>query len=188
MDVRLDGEDKTGLDLLLALKEKMPGIAPIIMTAYPSVEVAQAAVRAGAIRYITKPFSLEDMLEAVDAALEKQRESSRELRTIALEFLVDSGATFSVVPKPILEDLNIMVRSERRFLLANGGTVKRNMGVALFRYGTVEAVSNVIFGAQSDSTLLGAHTLESLGMQLDPTARQVWITPLPLLMRLQAVR
>lgn len=55
LDVRLTG--KSGIDVLKEVKQIKPNINCIIMTAYPSVELAIEAIKAGAIEFIVKPFS-----------------------------------------------------------------------------------------------------------------------------------
>ena len=40
-------------------------------------------------------------------------------KTADLDFLVDSGAVYTVVPRPVLDTLNITPHSERDFILAN---------------------------------------------------------------------
>ncbi len=55
MDVRLT--DKSGIDVLKEVKKIKPSINCIIITAYPSVELAVEAIKAGAIEFIVKPFS-----------------------------------------------------------------------------------------------------------------------------------
>ena len=53
--------------------------------------------------------------------------------TERVEFLIDSGAVYSVVPAPILERLNVRPLSEQVFRLANGTKMARRKGIALFR-------------------------------------------------------
>ena len=60
LDVRLIG--KSGIEVLKEVKQIKPQINTIIMTAYPSVELAVEAMKAGAAEYIVKPFS-RDKLE-----------------------------------------------------------------------------------------------------------------------------
>ncbi len=98
--------------------------------------------------------------------------------TRALDFLVDSGAIYSVVPAPILEGLGIRPLSEQEFRLANGERIARKKGIALFRYGDRVGGADVIFGEPDDSTLLGAFTLEALGLALHPLRRE--LKPLPM--------
>lgn len=98
--------------------------------------------------------------------------------TKEIEFLVDSGAIYSVVPTNSLKKLGIKPLSEEEFRLANGETIIRKKGIALFKYGDKIGGADVIFGEKDDSTLLGAFTLEALGLCLDPLKRQ--LKPLPM--------
>lgn len=100
--------------------------------------------------------------------------------TEKLEFLIDSGAIYSVVPTPILERLGIRPLAKQEFRLAEGTKVVRMKGVALFRYGDRVGGADVIFGEEGDSMLLGAFTLEALGLSLDPLRRE--LKPLPMML------
>lgn len=100
--------------------------------------------------------------------------------TEKVDFLIDSGAIYSVVPTPILEKLGIKPLAEEEFRLANGTKVVRKKGGALFKYGDRIGVADVIFGEEGDHKLLGAFTLEALGLVLDPLKRE--LKPLPLLL------
>ncbi len=95
-----------------------------------------------------------------------------------VEFLIDSGAIYSVVPTPILEKLGIRPLSEQEFRLANGSRIVRKKGVALFRQGERIGGADVIFGEEGDSQLLGAFTLEALGLGLDPLRRELLELPM----------
>jgi predicted aspartyl protease len=100
--------------------------------------------------------------------------------TETLEFLIDSGAVYSVVPTPVLHRLNLAPLAEETFRFANGEKIVRKKGWALFRYGERVGVAHVVFGEESDSILLGALTLESLGLVLDPLRRE--LRPLPMVL------
>jgi clan AA aspartic protease len=100
--------------------------------------------------------------------------------TEKIEFLVDSGAIYSVVPVPVLEKLGIKPLKEEKFFLADGTKITRNKGVALFRYGERVGGADVIFGEEGDANLLGAFTLEALGLALDPLKRE--LKPLPMML------
>jgi clan AA aspartic protease len=97
-----------------------------------------------------------------------------------VEFLIDSGAIYSVVPTPILESLGIKPLAEQEFRLANGEKIVRKKGIALFKYGDHIGGADVVFGEEGDSLLLGAFTLEALGLALDPLRRE--LKPLPMLL------
>jgi clan AA aspartic protease len=101
-------------------------------------------------------------------------------QTEAVEFLIDSGAVYSVVPRPVLERLGIAPVAEQSFRLASGQIITRQTAGALFKFGDKAGVAAVIFGEESDSILLGAHTLESLGLALDPIRRE--LVPLPMML------
>lgn len=100
--------------------------------------------------------------------------------TVSVEFLIDSGAIYSVVPTPVLTRLGIKPLTEEVFRLADGTKIRRKKGIALFKYGEKVGGADVIFGEPDDATLLGAFTLEALGLALDPLKRQ--LRPLPLLL------
>ena len=97
-----------------------------------------------------------------------------------VEFLVDSGAVHSVVPATLLDRLGIEPLDEQDFRLADGTKVTRRKGGAVFRYGGRIGVADVIFGEDGDSNLMGATTLESLGLVLDPLRRE--LRPLPMVL------
>jgi clan AA aspartic protease len=100
--------------------------------------------------------------------------------TEPVEFLIDSGAVYSVAPAPVLERLGIRPIAEQRFRLADGSTMVRRKGIALFRYNEHIGGADVIFGEENDSNLLGVTTLESLGLILDPLRRE--LRPLPMVL------
>ena len=101
-------------------------------------------------------------------------------RTEKLDFLIDSGAIYSVVPTPVLERLGIKPLTQQEFRLADGAKIARQKGGALFRYKDKVGVADVIFGEAGDATLLGAFTLEALGLGLDPLKRELRDLPMML--------
>jgi DNA-binding NtrC family response regulator len=65
-DVRLPG--KSGLDLVRELKATKPYVKCVVITAYPSVELAVEAMKEGAIDYLAKPIDpdrLEDLIQRI---------------------------------------------------------------------------------------------------------------------------
>lgn len=100
--------------------------------------------------------------------------------TEKVESLVDSGAIYSVVPAPILDKLGIKPLTQQEFRLADGTKIVRKKGIALFKYGDRIGGADVIFGEAEDSLLLGAFTLEALGLSLNPLKRE--LTPLPMIL------
>ena len=100
--------------------------------------------------------------------------------TERVDLLIDSGAIYSVVPAAVLDRLGIEPLAEQDFRLANGSKIRRRRGFAFFRLGDRVGGSDVIFGEEGDSVLLGALTLESLGFVLDPIRRT--LEPLPMIL------
>jgi predicted aspartyl protease len=96
------------------------------------------------------------------------------------EFLVDSGAVFTVAPGQALAKIGVKPREERAFKPANGDKVVRKTGEAYFEFGGKGGTAKVIFGEDGDSKLLGVMTLESLELILDPLKRE--LKPLPMLL------
>lgn len=90
------------------------------------------------------------------------------------EFLVDSGATYTVVSEKILLKLGIKPEGEEKFFLADGKVIKRKIGNALYEYQGVQRAAPVIFGKRGDSQLLGVFTLEALGLSLNPLTRKLY--------------
>ncbi|MBN1293077.1 MAG: sigma-54-dependent Fis family transcriptional regulator [Candidatus Latescibacteria bacterium] len=60
----------SGMDVLKRAREKMPDAKVVIMTAYGTVENAVEAMKLGAYDYITKPFSVDEIILLVKRALE----------------------------------------------------------------------------------------------------------------------
>lgn len=90
------------------------------------------------------------------------------------EFLVDSGASITVLPEKLVKKLKIKPSYEKDFILADGKVVKRKIGYALISINGTTAPSPVVLGKKNDSKLLGALTLESMGFALDPFERRIY--------------
>ena len=95
-----------------------------------------------------------------------------------VDFLVDSGAVYSFAPRDVLVKLGIVPHSRQCFRLADGSTIERDRGDALFFFKNQRGAAPVIIGDTGDATLLGAVTLESLGFVLDAVRRD--LLPLPM--------
>ena len=104
---------------------------------------------------------------------------ARPKKSATHEFLVDSGAVYSVLPAGELKKLGVNAVREEEFLLANGETVKKGVGNALFEYQGKIGAAPVILGDEG-VYLLGATTLEAVGLMLDPLRRE--LKPAPMLL------
>jgi predicted aspartyl protease len=84
-------------------------------------------------------------------------------RTQELELVVDTDATYSVIPREVAEGLGIQASQERTFTLADGRQVSRRIGWAGFAYDGREAASLVVIGERE--------ALEELGFEVDPVGK-----------------
>ena len=71
LDVSLP--DRNGIELLRELKQRDPLLSIILITAYGSIDMARAAFKNGALDYITKPWSNDELLAQVAQAVEGRR-------------------------------------------------------------------------------------------------------------------
>lgn len=95
-------------------------------------------------------------------------------RRARVRMLVDSGAVYSLLPRKTWQRLGLKPKRKEAFQLADGSTVERQVSECLIRYGRAEAHSPVILGEPGDDEpLLGAVTLETLGLVLDPFSRRL---------------
>lgn len=70
-DIRMPGMD--GLELVQQLRQRSPGIVPILVTGYASVATARKAIQEGVYDYIVKPFDRSELTAAVEGALSRKR-------------------------------------------------------------------------------------------------------------------
>lgn len=90
-----------------------------------------------------------------------------------LEVLVDTGATFTKVPRELLERLEVSVERSVMSELADGRTVPRDIGLTTIRLEGQELLTPVIFGEQGERPLLGVIALEHALLDVDPTNRRL---------------
>jgi DNA-binding NtrC family response regulator len=73
LDVRLPG--KTGINILKEVKALKPDIKSIIITAYPSTELAVESMKLGAVDYLIKPIAPDDLEKLIRETLLKFQSS-----------------------------------------------------------------------------------------------------------------
>lgn len=107
------------------------------------------------------------------AKLQLTNRQRPDLEAVELELLVDSGAVFSVVPGSILDGLDVARVERNEFTLADGTHVAYDVGEVTFAVGNRAYTSKVVFAPEGVTPLLGALTLESLGLMLNPVTREL---------------
>lgn len=105
------------------------------------------------------------------SAILRVREHRKSEKSAEVEFLIDSGAVYSVVPGKVLDELDIDPYKEMSFSLADGTSIKRRVSSAYFEFEGEGGPAPVVYGEDGDSALLGVTTLESLGLVLNPFTR-----------------
>ncbi|MBT9163859.1 MAG: hypothetical protein DDT24_00779 [Chloroflexi bacterium] len=89
----------------------------------------------------------------------------------SVEFLIDSGATYSLLPKTVWETIELRPKRKQSFRLADGTRVERTVSEAFVILPQGEAHTPVILGEEGDEALLGVVTLENLGLVFNPFDR-----------------
>lgn len=89
----------------------------------------------------------------------------------AVRFLVDSGATYSVLPRAVWKAIDLKPKRKVSFTLADGTVVERDVSEAYLILPQGEAHTPVVLGRARDQALLGVVTLEILGLVFHPFER-----------------
>ncbi len=82
--------------------------------------------------------------------------------------LVDTGATFTVVPASILERLGVARADMARMRLADDRVIERDIGETRVRLEGKTLNTVVVFGDEGALPLLGEYTLERALLAVDP--------------------
>jgi aspartyl protease family protein len=101
-------------------------------------------------------------------------------RSKELSAWVDTGAAYTWIPRTVLEDLGIAPTFHRRFRLANGTEIERDCAQANVKVDGSQLITVCVFGDQGSEPLLGAVTLEEMGLGVDPLNQR--LVPVTLLL------
>lgn len=93
------------------------------------------------------------------------------------ELMVDTGATFSVVPRPMLAKLGVHPVERREILTVDRKTLQRELGYAGIEVAGRRVFTPVLFGEPDDFAVLGAVTLEIAGLVVDPERKVLYTRP-----------
>ena len=92
-------------------------------------------------------------------------------REETVRFLVDSGATYTLLPEKAWQAIGLEAKRQESFTLADGTTVERPVSEAYIVLPQGEAHTPVILGQKGDEAVLGVVTLEILGLVFNPFDR-----------------
>ncbi len=103
------------------------------------------------------------------------------------EFLVDTGAVYTVVNAKDLRDVGIETVDKLEFYSISNQKLTRDVGISMIEVMGRRWLTNVIFGSDGDNEVLGVTTLEQLGLQADPVNKEIKPVAIDLL-RLSRIR
>lgn len=90
-----------------------------------------------------------------------------------IDALVDTGSSYSSLPESLLDELGIEREETRRFELADNRIVEYNLGETRIRIQDREKTVPVMFAPNDTMPLVGATTLEILGLGIDPLSESL---------------
>ncbi len=100
-------------------------------------------------------------------------------------FLVDTGATDSLVPRPHLEAIGLEPKGRRVYELADGSEIVMDITVGEIEFMGEIVGGTILFGDAGAEPLLGVTALESVGIEVDPNSQRLKRLPA---VRLKGVR
>ena len=102
VDLQMPGMD--GIETIQRLKERLPGVICVILTAHGSIQSAVQAMKAGAYDYLTKPFDNEQLLLVVRRAVERAL-LSEEVQELKTRLNVGEGVERILGDSALMQDL-----------------------------------------------------------------------------------
>ena len=94
-------------------------------------------------------------------------------QSLDLEAMVDTGASYTVLPSGLLERLGVEPKRKLTFELADGRRQVTDVGSALVTIDGASEVTPVVFGADGTEALLGAVTLQALALVVDSSRERL---------------
>ena len=95
-------------------------------------------------------------------------------KVVRVRFLVDTGAVYSVLPRRVWQALGLKPERSAEFSLADGSAIARGVTECRFTLAGMSATSPVVLGETHEGPLLGAVTLETRGLMVNPLTRRVY--------------
>ena len=94
-------------------------------------------------------------------------------RFVTIQALVDTGATYTTLPTTLLQDLGVAPTGSRSFILADDRRIQRDVADTWIRLEGDAHPSLVVFDPDGAQPLLGAVTLETFGLAVDPIRQRL---------------
>lgn len=90
-----------------------------------------------------------------------------------IEATVDTGATFTAIPRALLQRLGVPVERSAQSRLADGSTTPLDIGWTMIRIEDQTFPTRVTFAEEDQPILLGVVTLEEALLAVDPVGQQL---------------
>ncbi|MCK9565202.1 MAG: sigma-54 dependent transcriptional regulator [Methanothrix sp.] len=133
LDLQLKETD--GITLMSRIREILPDLPAIILTAYGTIETAVEAMRKGAFTYITKPFDPQELLLQIERALENRKLTTelKRLKGIVKElYSFDGIVARSARMQMVLEKVTLIARTDSTvYINGESGTGKELIAKAI---------------------------------------------------------
>ncbi len=94
-------------------------------------------------------------------------------RSETVEATVDTGSTFTLMPSPLLERLGATPRRTIRLRQASGQIIERPLGDVEAQLDGVRGTIACLFGEPNDPPIIGAVTLETFLLAVDPVEERL---------------
>jgi len=129
-DIRMPG--RSGLELLQDIRERLPQLPVIMITAFQDLDSTVAAMHGGAVDYVPKPIDIDELDEAVDKALKIRAEDSSD------GLFIDSGEAGGTIigrsrtMKEVFKSIGMVSQSRvTALILGESGTGKELVARAI---------------------------------------------------------
>ena len=150
LDVQLP--DRSGLDLPAELSSRGTEIPTVFMTGHGTIPMSVRAMKAGAVEFLTKPFSGDDLVSAIHQALDRDR-AARRTRAAAAEVTAQLNK-LTARERDVL-DLVVAGRLNKEIAASLGiveQTVKQHRGRIMRKLGA-RSVTDLVRFAESASRI-----------------------------------
>jgi clan AA aspartic protease len=94
-------------------------------------------------------------------------------RRLVVDLIVDTGAVYTMLPAPVVQELGLETPRERRVMLASGEQVTYRVGIVNLELHGEEWPTFFLEGPPGSLALLGAFTLEGFALAPDPVNKRL---------------